>query len=332
VKVVNINYGVPFDMFLKVNDEKDVAIAKRDATIAEKDAVITKLIEENKEREKLSNLETKKSINNEVDKTTLKERLIGIGTSLNTVTNKDNISQILLEQKKVEKLNSFDDWYENGAGEFNNGNYPAAITSFTKALETVQNEASKAYTYNYRGTAYFKLRKFEKSLADYNKAIDLKILGHELPYYNKGIINYICLGQYEEAKINLNKSIVANPKHIDSYLFLSAINIIEGDYESALDTVDKSFSSRNKAYSFQLKTEDAAMLFYIKCLAMKLLNKDTSYSETELNKILKTDFIISRKFDFFTSWLKDADFNNKTMAFIKNKNELFKQKQQTSYP
>lgn len=330
---VNVNYGAPPDVvnrLLEVIDKKDVDIAERDAKIRE-------LIEKDKEREEaLAFLEKEKRKIYEGAKANQNERLTGIATSTVTLTTKDKISQTLdnhkklLEQTKIEKQYSFDDWYYKGAAEFKDRNYPTAITSFTKALkvlENVQNEAAKAYTYNYRGTTFLRLDRLEEALADYDMAIELNIPKHELPYYNKGVIDYINFGQYEEAQINLNKAIVVNPKHTDSYLFLSEINMIEGDYESALDTINKLFSSRDKGVPFQVKTEDAAMLFYVRCLASKLLNKDTSHYETELNKIFKLDFTISQNFDLFTSWLKDADFDDETMAFIKEKTELFKQKQ-----
>ena len=80
----------------------------------------------------------------------------------------------LLPQTKIEKLYSFDDWYYKGAGEFINGRYEKAITSFTEALKKASDDNSKAYTLTYRGAAYANSGNDEESLKNYIKAIEFK--------------------------------------------------------------------------------------------------------------------------------------------------------------
>ncbi len=232
----------------------------------------------------------------------------------------------LLTQIQTKKQELFSYWYQKAEREYKKKEYDDAIISFTEALDNVLDPAGKAYTYNYRGTAYSSLSRHGEALADYDVAIDFNISGHALPYHNKAVIYYNYFGQYEEAKINLNKAIAINPKYINSYIALSEMNIIEGDYKGAVDTIDKLFSSHDKAFSFQLKTKDAAILLHIKCLAMKLLNMDTSHYETELNKILKMDFTISQIFELPESWFKNANINDDTKRYIKEKTALLKQK------
>ena len=222
-----------------------------------------------------------------------------------------------LKQKKTMEQYSFNDLYKIGVSEIDNGEFDNAIDSFTKALDKAPGDASKAYTYNYRGYTNLLLGRSGEAIADYDKAIDLDVPEHVLPHYNKGILVYNYFGQYEEAKINLNKAIVINPKYIASYIALSEMNIIEGDYKRALDTIDKAFSFRQKA-------EDAARITYIRCLVMKLLNMDTSLYETELNEILKMDFTISQIFDLPESWFKNANIDDDTKKYFKEKAELFK--------
>lgn len=242
-----------------------------------------------------------------------------LNNSKGTPVEEDKIND-LLAQTQTKKQELFSYWYKKGEKEYKKEGYDDAITSFTEALDNALDPAGKAYTHNYRGTAYLILRRYEEALADYDMAIDLNISGHELPHYNKGIIDYIYLGQYEEAKTNLKKAIDINPKYINSYVLLSEMNIIEGDYKSALDTIKKTFS-------FQQKAEDVAILLYIRCIAMKLLDMDASLYETELNKILKMDFTISKIFELSESWFKDANIDYDTKKYIKEKAELLKQKQ-----
>ncbi len=222
-----------------------------------------------------------------------------------------------LKQKKTVEQYSFNDWYKIGVSEVDKGEFDNAINSFTKALDKAPDDASKSFTYNYRGFTNLSLGRYGKALADYDKAIDLNIPEHVLPHFNKGILAYNYFGQYEEAKINFNKAIVINPKYTDSYIALSEMNIIKGDYKSALDTI-------KKAFSFQQKAKDVAMLLYIRCIAMKLLNMDALLYETEFNKILERDFTISQIFVLPESWFKNANIDDDTKKYIKEKAELLK--------
>ena len=58
------------------------------------------------------------------------------------------------------------------------------------------------------------------------------------------------------------------------------------------------------------------MLLYFGCIAKKLLGVDTS--------VFEKDFTIMFNFDMFESWLKDADIDEGTEIFIKEKTELLK--------
>jgi len=66
------------------------------------------------------------------------------------------------------------------------------------------------------------------------------------------------------------------------------------------------------------------MLLYFGCIAKKLLGVDTSVFEKDFTEILKNDFTIMFNFDIFESWLKDADIDEGTEIFIKEKTELLK--------
>ena len=51
---------------------------------------------------------------------------------------------------------------------------------------------------------------------------------------------------------------------------------------------------------------------------------DTSLSETEFNETIKNDFTICWDFSKFDSWLNNADIDDETETFIKEKSNLLR--------
>lgn len=62
------------------------------------------------------------------------------------------------------------EWFGKGLNAFNNGNYGEAIVNFTRAIE-LDSSASPAW-FN-RGTAYMRMRMFEKSYFDLTRCLQL---------------------------------------------------------------------------------------------------------------------------------------------------------------
>ncbi len=123
-------------------------------------------------------------------------------------------------EQKVQMAAEFQDLYSRGAGEFLAGKYEKAIVSFTKALDKQPDAASAAYTYNYRGSAYYSRRMFDESLADFNESTRL-LPNNPLPYRNRVLI-YFYRNEYKRASEEFNKAIELNKfegKDIDSLYF-----------------------------------------------------------------------------------------------------------------
>jgi len=165
----------------------------------------------------------------------------------------------------------FNVWYEKGEKAFKKKEYDDAIKYFKEALVKATNDAAKAYTLNYRGTAYLRLQMYLEALKDYNNAIKYEILGHELPYYNKGIVLSLYPDKYNEAIESIKKSIEINPNFVDAYILLSNIYYEHGDNEnasrmfqlfkkksneSAIDSLEKLMMQRKKSKKEKLKNEN----------------------------------------------------------------------------
>jgi tetratricopeptide (TPR) repeat protein len=101
-------------------------------------------------------------------------------------------------KEKVKSMSSFTNWYDKGAGEYNHKRYDEAISSFTKALSKKSDDDSKAYAYNFRGSAYLYRSKFLEALADFKKSTDYS-WGNPLPHLNMAD-TYLTLGTISKAE------------------------------------------------------------------------------------------------------------------------------------
>jgi tetratricopeptide (TPR) repeat protein len=204
-----------------------------------------------------------------------------------------------------------------------------AIEDFSKVIE-VQPEFSEdqedlnealaslsvlLVTYIGRGDSYLQLKQYEKAIEDFSEALTFN-QENALVYISRGNA-YLKLKQYEKAIEDYDKFIELEPESTLTYLIVSQIKIIVGNYESALDSIEK-------LLLLPLETSTKKGSLYLECITKKLLNMDISLCEKEFNEILKKDSTSDWDFKLIESWLKDADINDETRAFIKEKSELLK--------
>lgn len=100
-------------------------------------------------------------------------------------------------KEEVKRMSSFTNWYDKGVGENVHGRYEEAISSFTNALSKETDDNSRAYALNYRGAIYFKNRKNNEALADFEESAILKP-ENPRPYHNMTLI-YILRKDYKRA-------------------------------------------------------------------------------------------------------------------------------------
>ncbi len=77
-----------------------------------------------------------------------------------------------------------------------------AINTLTKAIES---ESDNAYLYDLRGIAYASIQEYDKSIADFNMAIEID--GLLSPAYNNRALSYWAIDMLEEALVDINKAI-----------------------------------------------------------------------------------------------------------------------------
>jgi len=193
------------------------------------------------------------------------------------------------------------------------------LNQFGKGIEdlsiAMKLKPDDAWAYNLRGLAYGKLKLFENAIEDFGKAIKLDTEYAEA-YNRRGYVYYF-LNQNDKAAEDYNKAIALEPDSVASYRNISELNIVIGNYKGALDNI-------TKAFSFSPKIDDMVILLYLECIAMKLLGMDTYESENEFNEYIKRDFSTKWDSDMYDSWLKDADIDDDTRLYIKEKTKLIK--------
>ncbi|MHA2219527.1 MAG: tetratricopeptide repeat protein [Candidatus Hodarchaeales archaeon] len=192
--------------------------------------------------------------------------------------------------------------------------YDRAIENFNKAIEL---KPEKADYYSNRGVSYRKLGKYERAIEDYDKAIELN--PEEAVFYNNRGFSFLKLEKYERANEDYDKAIQLDPKDTLVYANLTELKIILNEFEEALNILDK-------AIELPSELDDKAVLFYLKCITLHLLNEQTSVVEKELDEILLKDFVLTWSTDEIEKWFAKADLLEDTKKFIKEKTELLKKK------
>ena len=109
---------------------------------------------------------------------------------------------------------------------FHLGRHSQAIADYTKAIETLPEDATVAY--NNRGYSYWLLGQSSQALEDYNKAIALSP-SYQPAYLNRATV-YKSLGDYQKAMADLNKVLRIDPHNGAAQ---NNIRILEGMTKSA---------------------------------------------------------------------------------------------------
>lgn len=184
-------------------------------------------------------------------------------------------------------------------------NYEEAVSYFTKAIKLAPYESS---TYMNRGVAYYRLKKCDEALADFNDAIrrGLKSAVYTNMAYAHQQMNaldlviedvtaalengdpekvvllrgnaYFRLNQLDAAKRDLDRAVEVDSKNPDCYRIRGAIRNSSRDYRGAIDDFER-------LVELDPKEVDAYLL---KAVAFKELGKDDQALQ-EIDRALKVD-------------------------------------------
>jgi len=119
---------------------------------------------------------------------------------------------------------------------YKNRNYAEAINFATTRLMAWPWAADKNNIYNFRGTCYFFMEKFNEALSDYTNSINLK--PDKTNYFNRGN-TYLSLKEYDKAISDLTKSIEFDTNYLDAYISRSNAYYKQKLYNKSIEDDNK---------------------------------------------------------------------------------------------
>jgi tetratricopeptide (TPR) repeat protein len=136
-----------------------------------------------------------------------------------------------------EKKETALDWINKSDLLWNGGQY----TEPKKAVEYLNNaiklQPNNAETYNKRGSAYFNLGQYLRTIEDDSEAIRLKP-DYALAHYNRGNA-YVNLGQYQRAIEDYNQVVRLESNHADAYNNRGLLYLLQGNKGQGCPDVKK---------------------------------------------------------------------------------------------
>ena len=133
-----------------------------------------------------------------------------------------------------------------GLAKYNLNDYAGAIADFTKAIDI---EPNTSFNYNNRGSAKENLKDYAGAIKDYTKAIDIEPTKRAY-VKNRGDSKF-ALSDYLGAINDYNKAIEIEPGHIDSYNQRGRAKLLLEDYTGAIKDFTKIIDlGVNEAYAF----------------------------------------------------------------------------------
>ncbi len=155
----------------------------------------------------------------------------------------------LSEALRAEFPNSFDAdelCTKNLASAYNNRGssyaeqkqYERSIKDYNQAIEI---RPDYAEAYNNRGNSYADLEQYERAIKDFDKAI--KINSEYAEAYNNRGNSYLGLEEYEQAIADYDKAIELNPENVGAY-HNQALTIGRQEAEKATQTIKESYEER----------------------------------------------------------------------------------------
>lgn len=146
----------------------------------------------------------------------------------------DNKAKLLLNVC-LEDDNDFSEKYYLSLGitETNKGNFEEAIKNFDEVLKYNSNSD---IAYFYKGVVYHNIGKEQDAINNYTKAIEINKSMTDA-YFNRGQLLY--KSNPKEALDDFVSAVALDPKFIDAYYSIAAIQKTFGQYKDAVKNLDK---------------------------------------------------------------------------------------------
>ncbi len=150
-----------------------------------------------------------------------------------TATGGKKQSQTTAYNKTIKELNAAE-WLEKGYAASMSGNYAAALTAYSKAIEL---NPQFALAYNNRGAVYGKLGNHNSAITEYDQAIKLDPRDAGA-YHNRGNA-YAETGNYNQALKDYGKAVEQSPQYANAYVSRGIVYSRVGNHNQAVKEYDR---------------------------------------------------------------------------------------------
>ncbi|MGB0931879.1 MAG: caspase family protein [Chitinophagales bacterium] len=146
-------------------------------------------------------------------------------------------------------------FYTQGVKAYNNEDYKDAIELFTKSINSDKEKGFIGLSYNYRGKSYQILKKNNKAIDDYHKAIELNP-NNATAYFNRGQLRDSYVNDKKGALVDYTIAIKLDAKYEEAYFSRASLKSEMGDFKGALadyNTILKYFNPNDKIVKGHVK-------------------------------------------------------------------------------
>ena len=217
----------------------------------------------------------------------------------------------LIEDTKIPKDFTADDWYYRGVAEYQKGDYDDAIYSFSKTIEL---EPKRSNAYSMRGNALANSNNFGEAFNNFNKAINLNPTS-AIDYNNRSAMLFR-FGEFDRAMKDCDKAIELSPTFAFAYDNRARIFIELKQFDKAIAELDTAirlnpklsiaYGTKGRVY-IELKQYDKAIVE---------LDKSIELNPKDPNPYNDKGYILTEKHLY-----KDAN-ENYIKAFNSNPNDI----------
>ena len=174
-----------------------------------------------------------------------------------------------------------------------------------KILETDKDKAAELYIW--RGNTWYNKKDADKSIADYNKAIEINP-NYALAFYNRGFA-WVVKKEYPKAIEDYRKAIDIEPNYASAYVIKASILRAMKKYDTAIADYDKAIDI----------DPDYANAYYNRGLAKKEHNIDLEGSKRDFQKYLELtpneNDIWARYANYYIEYINER-LNDKELSVI----------------
>ena len=146
----------------------------------------------------------------------------------------DNKAKLLLEVCLEDDKQFTEKYYTSlGISNVNQGNFEEALKNFD---EVIMHNSNSDIAYFYKGIVYQSINKDEEALTNYTKSIEINKNMTDA-YFNRGQILF--KNNPKDALDDFVSAVALDPKFIDAYYSIAAIQKGLGQYQEAIKNLDK---------------------------------------------------------------------------------------------